>query len=134
MINPRFVRKDRRVYHDAHCLLCGSCYGICKGERRVCRESHCLACGSAQCSVNGLSRGQCGICYVGLLTGWSGSDRQCDYKGCTDKAIARVEGTNKHRCSAHLERGKWAGYVAKRLQDRDRDFVVKDAAEITAVL
>ena len=134
MTAARYIRTDRRIYADAHCLLCGANYGICRGERRVCRPATCKACGSAQCSVNGLGRGQCGICAVGLLSGWSGSDVPCDYTGCTEPAIARVDGVNKRRCRAHLERGKWAGYIAKRLEDRDRTHVVVDAAAITAVL
>lgn len=122
----RYIRKDRRVYHDAHCLLCGSCYGICSGEPRVCRPSTCLACGSVQCSVNGLVRGQCSVCYVGLLTGWPGSDRQCSYKGCTGEAVARVDGQNRARCRMHLERGKWVGYIARHLAERDRAWIEVD--------
>lgn len=134
MIRPRYVRKSRCVYHDSHCQLCGACCGICRGERRVCREATCAACGSKQCSVNGLSRGQCGVCSIGLLSGWSGSNCQCSYKGCTEQAIARADGPNCNRCRVHLERGKWAGYIAKRLEERDRNFRLVDAAEITAVL
>lgn len=132
----RYVHKDRRVYHDAHCLLCGACSGICKGEHRVCRRAICHACGSAQCSINGLSRGQCGICHIGLLSGWSGSDSHlCDYKGCTDRAIVRVDGANNYRCRRHVERGKWAGYLNSRLAAREREFVeVEDTPTAFPVL
>lgn len=131
MPNPRFVRKDRRIYHDSHCLLCGANYGIGKGELRACKETRCMACGSAQCMVNGLGRGQCSICLVGLLPGWSGTDRPCQYKGCTERAIARVSGANHFRCRTHLERGKWAGYVARQLAARDQDWSIVDASLIT---
>ena len=129
----RWVRKDARVYHDAHCLLCGACYGICKGERRVCRISTCLACGSAQCSVNGLGRGQCGVCNIGLLTGWSGTDRMCQYKGCTKKAVVCADGAQRYRCHDHIERGKWTGYLVGRMAERERYWAVKDDAQITEV-
>jgi hypothetical protein len=131
---PRWVRKDVRIYHDSHCLLCGACYGILRGSLRRCAEQTCLACGSKQCNVNGLSRGQCGICYIGLLPGWIGNDRQCSYQGCHERAIVRVDGANKARCRVHLERGKWAGYLAKRLAERDRQFREVDAATVREVL
>ena len=135
MNQPRFVRRDRRIYHDSYCQLCGTCYGICKGEKRVCREATCLACGSKQCSVNGLGRGQCGICLIGLLTGWSGSEgRQCSYAGCSAPAVVRVDGVNKLRCHMHVDRGKWAGYIAERLQEREQIYVEVDAATITDIL
>ena len=133
-LTERYVKKNRQINADSHCLLCGACYGILKGGRRRCAVMTCLACGSAQCSVNGLGRGQCGICAVGLLSGWSGSNVQCDYTGCPESAIARVDGANKRRCRAHLERGKWMGYIARRLEDRDQTHVVVDAAPITATL
>ena len=122
----RYIRKGARVYHDSHCLLCGANCGSVQGAPRRCARAVCLACGSPQCSVNGLSRGQCGVCYVGLLPYWSGSDCPCSYKGCTERAIARVDGQNKARCRAHLERGKWAGFVAKRLAERSTHFDEKD--------
>lgn len=123
---PRFVRKDARPHHDAHCKLCGACYGInVAGGQQACGTTTCLACESTQCMVNGLGRGQCGICHVGLLPGWSGTDCQCSYAGCTARAVARADGPNRNRCRAHLERGKWLGYVAARLVERDRLFVWK---------
>ena len=132
--SKRYVRRDRRICADSLCLLCGANWGICRGARRVCRHATCKACGSAQCSANGLGLGQCGICSVGLLSGWSGSDVPCDYTGCTELAVAHVDGINKRRCRAHLERGKWAGYIAHCLKERDQTHIVVDAATITAVL
>ena len=126
----RFVSKTRSIHHDSHCLYCGANYGICKGEPRACRVLTCLACGTKQCQVNGLSRGTCSVCYVGLLPPWSGTDRQCQYKGCTNRAIARVDGANRYRCSAHLERGKWAGYVARQLAERDRQWKFVEGCEV----
>ncbi len=99
----RFVRKDRRVYDNSHCLYCGVNCGICQGEARACRVSTCLACGTEQCSSNGLGNGQCSVCYVGLLPGWSGSasGQACSYKGCTSFAVARGRG-RKRICADHL--------------------------------
>lgn len=119
-MSTRWVRRDRRILHDSHCLLCGACHGICQGEPRVCRTSTCRACGSVQCSVNGLACGQCSVCHIGLLTGWSGTDRQCQYTGCHEPAIVRVDGQHQYRCRTHAERGKYLGYIARQLASRDR--------------
>ena len=125
-ILPRYVRKHTPIYPDSHCQLCGACYGInVLGGQTACGVTTCLACESPQCMVNGLGRGQCGICIVGLLPGWSGTDCQCSYAGCTAKAVARADGPNRNRCRTHLERGKWAGYVAKRLAERAASYVIR---------
>ena len=72
---------------------------------------------------NGLARGTCSICLVGLLPGWSGTDRSCSYAGCAERAVARADGQNAYRCCFHLERGKWAGYAAARLAEREKYWV-----------
>lgn len=120
-VEGRWVRKGTRIYHDSHCLYCGVHYGIGSGEPRACRITICMVCDSVQCMVNGLSRGTYGICGIGLLPGWSGTDRPCSYKGCQNRAIARADG-KLFRCREHLERGKWKGYVSRRLAERDRCF------------
>lgn len=120
-ITPRYVRKNSLVIESSHCKLCGTHYGEKLG---ACPTTTCLACESRQCMENGLGRGQCGICYIGLLPGWSGTNRKCDFKDCKFDAVARADGTNRFRCKVHLERGKWAGYVAKRLMDRDRNWLI----------
>ncbi len=121
MIVPaRYVRKDARVYHFSHCLCCGSSYGIGQGEPKACRVTRCLACGTEQCMVNGLSSGQCSVCFAGLLDGWSGSHfgQPCSYKGCAEAGVARGRG-RKVVCLAHLERQqpKWKEGYAARLKD-----------------
>lgn len=116
----RWCRKDRRIYDFSTCLYCGSGHGVCKGETRAHTVTTCMACGTPQCMGNGLSRGTCGICLIGLLPGWAGNDRKCSYQGCNEKAIARADGQNKFRCRNHLERGKWEGYVAARLAEREK--------------
>jgi len=79
---------------------------------------------------NGLGRGQCSICFIGLLPGWAGSDRKCSYKGCGKPAIARADGQNPNRCAEHLERGKWLGYVAARLAERDKHWLLLPPTEV----
>ena len=129
--NMRYVRKNSQTYPDSHCLLCGANYGICKGEPRRCRPTTCMACGSTQCMVNGLGRGQCVVCYVGLLPGWLGTNCTCSYKGCGQPAIARADGANRNRCRIHLERGKWAGYIEKQLTARAVTFTeVDDSGQV----
>jgi hypothetical protein len=126
----RWVRKDARVYDFSDCKLCGSCWGICTGEPMACRVTTCLACGSDQCLSNGLRRGQCGICLVGLLDSWGGNQRLCAYQGCSEQAVAYVDGANKRRCLLHLERGKWLGYVARHVLERDRSWQLTGAVEV----
>ncbi len=116
----RFCSTNTRIYDFSDCLYCGACYGICLGEPKACKVTACLACHTTQCMVNGLARGQCSICLVGLLPGWSGTDRVCDYKGCGKKAVARCDGPNKNRCPYHLEKGKWDTVYADSLDRRWR--------------
>lgn len=49
----------------------------------------CIACGTPVCACEGIGRGQCPVCYRGLLTGYSGAgNRRCGYKGCNNLAVA----------------------------------------------
>ena len=128
----RYVRKDSTIYRDSHCLYCGACYGIGKGEARACRTTVCLACGTVQCMVNGLSNGQCKICYAGLLPGWAGSNPgQCTYKGCTNTAVARGR-DRKQICLAHLEHQQ-PGFLNRVLADRDAHWLLKPDTEVPAL-
>ena len=129
----RWVRKDRRIYDFSTCLCCGSGSGICKGEPKAHKVTTCLACGTPQCMGNGLARGTCAICFIGLLPGWGGTDRPCDYKGCLEKAIARCDGANKFRCATHLEMGKWLGYVAARLVEREKQWELAPEMEVPSL-
>jgi hypothetical protein len=116
-----WVRRDRRVRDDAHCLLCGDYYGICSGEHRAHPPTVCLACGTAQCWTQGLSRGTCGVCYVGLLPRFSGSDRPCGYVRCANRAVA-VAPRVKNVCREHLARAYKYDYVADQLATRDQQW------------
>lgn len=125
-MTTRYVRRNRRIYNFSSCLLCGCACGIVKGEAKVCRPTTCLACGSRQCMVNGLGRGQCSICLIGLLPGWSGNNRTCQYIGCTNHAIVACDGVNIYRCKDHVERGKWIGYIDKQVSVRDKAWIEVD--------
>jgi len=108
------------------CRYCGTMWGMQPDHTGhvACPPTTCLACGSRQCMGNGLGHGTCSICYIGLLPGWSGTDRPCSYKGCNEKAIALVgHGSHAYRCRTHLERGKYLGYVSKRLAERGSAWV-----------
>ena len=123
----RWVKKDRRIYEFSCCAACGTGWGSAPGDAKaghMCDRTICLACCSPQCMRSGLGRGQCSICYVGLLPGWSGSDHACDYKGCAERAVARVGGINKHVCFEHLKRKKEAKYVMESAERVKRDFVL----------
>ena len=129
----RYVRKDRRVQHDSHCLYCGANYGIVKGEPRACRTTTCLACGTKQCMVNGLGNGQCSVCYHGLLEGWAGSacGQACSYKGCKQHAVARGRG-RKRVCLAHLGRQQ-PDFMVSTEKNRDTGWVLLPDAEVPAL-
>lgn len=101
MNEARYVRKDTRVPPHG-CKFCGTAWGQ-PSATGCCATTRCLACKTLQCMGNGLGRGQCGICLIGLLPGWSGSDRPCGYKGCKERAIA-VAPRVKAVCAAHAER------------------------------
>lgn len=102
-IEPRFVRRNATPSADANCQLCGTFWG--GFPTSVCPATTCMACGTPQCMVNGLGRGQCAMCLVGLLPGWSGTDRKCGYKGCSYKAVAAVPRVD-YCCRTHLHRAK----------------------------
>lgn len=119
----RYVQKTRRIYHDSHCRLCGFCHGVVRPEIEH-RPATCLACGTRQCIGNGLGRGTCGICLVGFLEGWSGSQagQACSYKGCTEPAVA-CGGRGKARvCFKHIEQQR-PGFLAEALAARASNWV-----------
>lgn len=122
----RHVSKSRRVYPDSHCLICGSCYGVLKGAHRVHASATCTACGTVQCHP--CLSDKCAVCYIGRLVspGFASRLGQCSYKGCTAPAVAVCDGQNAKRCTAHLERGKWAGHIAESLAERATRFIEVD--------
>lgn len=116
-----YQRKDRRIYSDSHCLLCGDNYGICKGEHRAHRPETCEACGTPQCWTNGLAHGTCSVCGIGFLGCFAGSNQKCGYKGCQGKAIAEAPRI-KRVCREHASRARStaknltiAQYIDRRL-------------------
>lgn len=117
MSAPRWVRKDVRIYDFSHCKACGVACGDAKTHGGYCSVTTCLACGSPQCMQAGGSNGQCGICYHGLLVGWSGWKKVCGYKGCNEQAVAAVPG-KRYACKEHLARRGTDALIAKYLAER----------------
>ena len=109
----RWVRKNRTIYELSRCTLCGTFWG--DYPERKCPRVVCPVCGSAQCWVNGLGHGTCGICLVGLLPGWAGNDADCSRKQCQNLAEARVG--SRHYCLEHLP-AKARQQVAEQLEKR----------------
>lgn len=97
-MEPRYVKKDRRIYDFSSCQACGTCWG----SRPGCEAVACMACGVVQCMGNGPS---CAICYRGLLPNWSGTTRPCGYKGCKQQAISRAQRVG-YVCGEHATRAK----------------------------
>jgi len=127
---PRWVRRDARIYsYGMPCSYCGTHWG---GYPNGCPVATCLACDTPQCLGNGLGRGTCGVCYLGLLPGWSGSNRGCGYKGCHDRAIAMAPRMG-HVCASHALRAKHsrtetvAEYIVQRLAERDSAWILATA-------
>ena len=126
--HSRLVCKDSLIYEFSCCAACGTGWGAAPGAAKqghTCEVTVCKACGGPQCLSNGLAGGQCLICYVGLLPGWSGSDRKCDYKGCKESAIARTGGLNKYVCVEHLKRKRERAYVDQAQERIQRDFQLR---------
>ena len=118
----RWVRKDRRIYDFSGCAACGTCWGAAPGAAKqghTCSVTTCLACGTDQCMGNGLGGGECGVCYYGLLLGWSGTDRPCGYKGCRERAVATTPRVG-FACKAHLARSGLDVRIQGYLADRDK--------------
>lgn len=118
---PRFVRKNVTIYEFSVCRLCGVGYG----ERRpdhACPVSICQACGTPQCLYNGLGRGQCSICFVGLLDGYSA--RRCGYAGCKDRAITAMPRVG-YACRMHATSKGRMEYVASTYQREIARWVLK---------
>lgn len=132
-VEPRYVRLSAIVYSHSICRACGSAGAA---DRPACRVTTCLACGSPQCMSHGLGRGQCAICYVGILVGWSGSDRRCSYKRCGERAIATSGKRNV--CARHAHQARAVGvygregrvsvaeYIADHLARREREWALLD--------
>ena len=101
----RWVSTHLRIFDARQCVHCGRFDPDSRTAdgRAVCSTVTCLMCGARQCHGNGGGSGQCRICYVGILPGWSGWDQQCSYKGCLHEAVARGRG-RKPVCRAHAER------------------------------
>lgn len=128
----RYIRRDARIYAHAGCRACGTA-----AATGLCAVAVCAACGTPQCHGNGLARGTCAICYIGLLPGWSGYARPCGYKGCAAPAVAAEAPRVGNVCKAHLERAKYpaayghpaesaAARIVRRLAERDRGWVLFD--------
>lgn len=127
----RWVRKE--VLRYGGCPHCGSLrYG-----GSACPTTTCKACGTVQCMSNGGARGTCSICLLGILDGWSGHDRACGYKGCSERAVA--EAPRIHNvCSQHAlvawyrtRRGDMPGetvaaFIASRLDEREKAWLEAD--------
>lgn len=117
----RYVHKRRfPLGREGECQLCGTMHGLRPGQR-VCDATRCLMCGTRQCMANGLGKGACGICFVGLLVGWSGDKQKCGIKSCDERAIARASRVG-YGCREHVY------YEANLLDRRNTQFVAYDDA------
>lgn len=140
MVTGFYTRKDTLIYDHACCRVCGTGWGGKPGGHalgHVCDVSECMACGSRVCQSHGLGRGSCPVCYIGILTGWSGSNRTCGYKRCSNPAVAEVGGLVKNVCMECIERPKVhrmtaKAYIAKRVEERAEQWLEVDRSTYRA--
>lgn len=104
--NGRIYPVQRNIFEPTRqCAYCATFAGklntYSSDGSRYCDQTTCKACGITQCMSNGLGNGLCGYCYVGILPGWSRSERPCAYKGCKHNAVAV---TRKDACADHVLR------------------------------
>lgn len=76
----------------------------------------CLGCGAKVCGCHGLVRGQCPICYTGLLTNYYKIGHRCGYKGCKKPAAVAVPRV-KFACLDHAK--ERAGYTHAHIGEGD---------------
>lgn len=86
------------------CQFCG------RWGNEDCKAVACLGCGTVQCFGNGGARGTCSVCHYGILPGWSGSDCQCKYAGCKDKAAFLYAPRKGSVCARHANQCKVTTY------------------------
>lgn len=74
---------------------------------------------------NGLGSGTCSICFFGLLPGWGhGYNLKCGYKGCSAEPVARGIRGKSFVCVNHFNLQHGADYLSKRLEDRNKEWVL----------
>lgn len=94
--------------HHPETMSTGPSCSFCGRWGRDCEPATCLGCGATQCHGNGGARGTCAVCHFGILPGWSGSDRACAYKGCSNRAAFRYVPRVGDVCSSCASRAKLA--------------------------
>ena len=124
-VPARWTRRNRRIYNSPiYCRLCGTAWGTRSEERRY-APTTCMACGSTVCMGHGLGNGKCPICLFGLLPGWYGSNKICNYKGCDEPAIAQHPGRRTwHVCKKHWERARGKDLIDLAMHRRGREWVL----------
>jgi len=76
----------------------------------------CLACGAQVCACHGITRGQCPVCFRGLLSQYYKPQR-CRYKGCAAHAVAATPRVG-FACLEHAtERGGFQQPSAARIAE-----------------
>lgn len=99
-------------YNWAQCSYCG------RAQANDCRRAQCLACGSYVCLGDSSN---CPLCLIGIIPGWSGSNRPCGYKHCDQPAVAKADRIHS-TCAGHVRRAKSNGrtvfeYISQHVHD-----------------
>lgn len=89
------LRNRTKWYLNNTCPACG----IVNSTGKLCATvKTCKLCGMIQCG-NG---GTCRFCHHGLLAGYSGHDKICDYANCNEERVARGKRGKWYVCREHL--------------------------------
>lgn len=94
--NLRLTRNRSKWYRENTCPACGrvnNTGALCETVRT------CKLCGTVQCSGSSC---RCAFCDHGLLDGFFGHDKPCDYAGCYREGVARGKYGKSHVCRYHL--------------------------------
>ena len=125
------MRWKRDVQGGRGCRYC-----LNSGQGDVdCKPATCQACGSVQCLHAG-SGGRCGVCLVGIVEGWSGWNRPCGYRGCSERAVAEAPRV-RNVCAEHALKARTtfgakvtlAEYIRVRLEERAKNWTLIDLGE-----
>lgn len=93
--NARMTRNRTKWYLDNTCPACGRV----NSTGKLCEDTRtCKLCGMVQCGGSG----GCRFCYHGLLAGYSGHDKVCDYAKCDNERVARGKHGKRYVCREHF--------------------------------
>lgn len=116
--NLRMTRNRSKWYQEHACPACGRVNDTGKlcDTVRTCKVCGIVQCGGSSC--------RCAFCEHGLLDGFFGHDKPCDYAQCDEEGVARGKNGKRHVCQRHLihQFGAWVIPSEIQVGEAMRDF------------